>query len=623
MGKRRILVVEDKPNESKFIQLQLESLGYEVCGATATGEEAIELAEKEKPDLILTDIILSGELDGIKAAERIQNKLHVPIIYLTAYADEELLQRAKITEPYGYILKPFEQRELHCSVEIALYKHEVEKRLKEQKKLYDITIKSIADAIITTDNNGLITNINPEAQKLTGWNEKKAIGRDLNTVLKIQKEVTDISIPLLQENNYVIIGKDGSKIPIYKSAAPIYDDHGDVFGFVIVFNDISSRKKAEQEEITENKLNSMRYFSNRIAHDFNNQLTVVMGNISLAQLSGDDKAMQNARLREAELACNRVKNLTDELLAFSKTGSVSKIRLSAKDIIEKSANSAVQRSNVSNKFNFHPDLWPVEGDPELLKTAIVQIVKNADQSMPEGGTITINVKNVILNEYVDDEYDPGKYVLISIEDEGIGIPEEHIAKVFDPYFSTKQEGSGFGLSSAYAIIKNHDGYINASSKPGEGTKINIFLPASWLDEETIKNGHHSHTSDLSMSKILIMDDDISVRKVIGEMLSHMGCSVDYASHGSEAIDLYKTSIDNGEGYDALILDLVVSEGMGGFEAARQLLSAYPKAKIIISSGYSNDPVMSSYQRYGFKGMVTKPYNLDILEGVVKKVMELT
>jgi len=616
------LVVEDKLNESKFIQLQLEALGYEVCGATATGEEAIELAGKEKPDLLLTDIVLSGEIDGIKAAEHIQKELEIPIIYLTAYADEEFLQRAKITEPYGYILKPFEQRELHCSVEIALYKHEVEKRLKEQKKLYHITISSIADAIITTDNNGLITNINPEAQKLTGWNEKQAIGRDLITVLKIQKDQTDISIHMRKENNYIIIGKDGSKIPIYKSAAPIYDDNGNVFGFVIVFNDISSRKKAEQEEITEKKLNSMRNLANRIAHDFNDQLTVVMGNISLSQLSGNNKTIQKARLREAELACNRVKNLTDELLAFSKTGSVSKVRLSAKDIIEKAANSAVQRSNVSNKFNIHPDLWPVEGDPELLKTAIGQIVKNADQSMPEGGTITINAKNVILNEYVDDDCDPGKYVLVSIEDEGIGIPEEHITYIFDPYFSTKQKGSGFGLSSAYAIIKNHNGYINASSKPGEGTKINILLPASWLNEETIKNGSQSYLSDLSMSKILIMDDDISVRNVIGEMLSHLGCSVDYASDGSEAIDLFKTSIDNGKGYDAVILDLVVSEGMGGFEAARQLLSAYPKAKIIISSGYSNDPVMSSYQRYGFKGMVTKPYNLNTLERVVKKVVEL-
>ncbi len=620
--KQKILVVEDLKHESEYIQLKLGALGYEVCGSTTFGEEAVELALKTAPDLVLMDIILSGDMDGIEAAEHIQQSVNIPIVYLTAYADEPLLNRAKITVPYGYLLKPFEQRELHCAVEVALYKHKVEKEIREQRELYSITLSSITEAIITTDRHGLITNINPVAELLTGWSSRDAFGRAMEDVFHVVEEKTKESIDGITVPDSLLIKKDGSKIPIEKNAAPIYDDKGNVYGFVTVFNDITDRLRREEESFKAQKLESMGLFARRVAHDFNDQLTVIMGNISLTQLYHKEEDIEYERLKDAENACSRAKELTDELLSFARVGTPFKVASSIKDVVVISANEALAGSAIRCEFGFPDNLWPVEFDERQLNMAIKNIVKNSDEAMPEGGVIKIRAENILVDQDSGLICGHGRYVRVEIEDEGVGISQEHLAKIFDPYFSTKQKGSGMGLATVYSIIKNHQGYIGVDSKPGAGTRVDLYLPAA--DPTDCEEEKPIETNGVVEAgvRVLVMDDDEAIRDVIEEMLTFLGYEPSFAHEGSKAIELFKGARAKGEDYSLVIMDLTVVKGMGGLEATRNLLEIDPGVKVIVSSGYSNDPVMGDYTKNGFKDVVSKPYKLEDLDAAIKRVLRM-
>jgi PAS domain S-box-containing protein len=256
MAKAQILVVEDEIIIAMDIQDDLENMGYEVIGMVPSGEEAIKCAGELSPDLVLMDIVLEGDMDGITAAEEIRSRFNIPVVYLTAYSDNIILERAKLTEPFGYILKPFDERELQTNIEMALYKHKIEKRLKESQQWLSTTLKSIGDAVIATDKNGLVTFVNPVAESLTGWTHEEALGRDLTEVFKITNKGRPGENPALKalslgsavslEDDTMLISKDNSVRPIDDSAAPIKDDMGKVTGAVLVFHDITDRKKSEE-----------------------------------------------------------------------------------------------------------------------------------------------------------------------------------------------------------------------------------------------------------------------------------------------------------------------------------------------------------------------------------------
>ncbi|HVN25447.1 MAG TPA: HD domain-containing phosphohydrolase [Syntrophorhabdales bacterium] len=261
----RILVVEDESVVSKDIQESLKGLGYGVCGTASAGEEAIRKAESLQPDLVLMDIVLKGDIDGVEAAETIRSKFHIPVIYLTAYSDEYTLNRAKVTEPSGYILKPFDERELHTTIEVAMYRHTMQKRLKESERWFGTTLRSIGDAVIATNTQGRITFMNPVAEVLTGWKLPEALDKDLSEVFSVRDEDGCILLKnpvakVLEEGlvidlrNNILIGKDGSKLIVDDSAAPIVDDNGTIVGAVLVFRDVSERQKAEQKRTKMNSL---------------------------------------------------------------------------------------------------------------------------------------------------------------------------------------------------------------------------------------------------------------------------------------------------------------------------------------------------------------------------------
>ncbi|MBU4010543.1 MAG: response regulator, partial [Proteobacteria bacterium] len=353
-----------------------------------------------------------------------------------------------------------------------------------------------------------------------------------------------------------------------------------------------------------------------IAHDFNNILTSISGNISLAkmQLKPGNKTFD--LLSAAETASVRAQSLTRQLLTFAKGGTPVKETASIQTLIKESSLFVLQGSKSVCEFQIAQDLWPVEADMGQLSQVISNITINASQAMPEGGTIRITAENMMPEEIREIPVKPGRYIRISVRDQGVGITEKYLSNIFDPYFTTKQAGSGLGLATAYSIIKKHNGHISVASLPGTETTFDIYLPASDknipAEEETfLLKGK---------GKILVMDDDDLLRELAGEMLDTLGYESEFAKDGSEAVELYRKAMESEKPYDAVILDITIPGGMGGKEAVIILIEMDPEVKAIVFSGYSADEVLSNFSEYGFKGMMAKPFDTYALGKVLNDVL---
>jgi two-component system cell cycle sensor histidine kinase/response regulator CckA len=329
-----------------------------------------------------------------------------------------------------------------------------------------------------------------------------------------------------------------------------------------------------------------------------------------------DKAAR--RLEEAEKACFRAKDLTQQLLTFSKGGSPIKEITSVAEMVKESTEFVLSGSNIVCRYQIPDDTWPVEIDTSQISQVMSNMIVNAKQAMPQGGTIDISVQNIILQKTARFPLQPGRYIRISIKDEGIGIQETHLSTIFDPYFTTKNMGNGLGLATSYSIIKKHDGHIDVQSQLGAGTTFHIYLPAS---DKEIRIGDAVDPAPVGgHGKVLVMDDEDTVREIAAEMLFCLGYEVGLASDGKQALELYEEAERSGCSFDVVLMDLTIPGGMGGKEAITALLAKHPSANAIVSSGYSNDPIMSEFARYGFKGVVTKPYTVQELGDVLQRVL---
>lgn len=377
----------------------------------------------------------------------------------------------------------------------------------------------------------------------------------------------------------------------------------------------------QEELVKAGNLESIGILAGGIAHDLNNMLTVIMGYISMVKFDIKDNMDVANKLVMAEKASLRAKNLSQQLLTFSKGGSFIKKAASIVDIIKDSVDFTLRGSNVNAEFCISDDLWPVEVDEGQMNQVFNNLIINARQAMPTGGTINISAENINIDTGKS-EYDlglqMGRYIKISIQDQGIGIPEECLHKIFEPYFTSKQKGNGLGLAITYSIIKKHDGFISVESTQGAGTTFYIYLPASKKDalkKDDLKDGIIT-----GKGRILVMDDDASIRNITKQMLTSIGYSVCFAKDGVEAIDIYANAIKDRQPFDVVILDLTIQGGMGGKDAIKELLKIDPNVNAIITSGYSNDPAMTNFTRYGFKNVVAKPYKLEELSKILQEVI---
>lgn len=367
------------------------------------------------------------------------------------------------------------------------------------------------------------------------------------------------------------------------------------------------------------KLESLGILAGGIAHDFNNLLSVILANLQLAEFKLAKGQDATKELKTVEKATLRAAKLTKQLLAFSKGGAPVKQTAALHEIITETAEFALKGTPVKIEYFLPPDLWAVEIDTGQISQVLQNLLLNAYQAMPEGGTVKISARNEVLPPENGMMLQPGNYVMVAVEDEGVGIPEEILTKIFDPYFTTKEKGNGLGLASSYYIIKNHGGYIGVSSQVGSGSTFYIYLPASDKKPEA-KTGRKKHLLKEERKRILLMDDEPLLRNSVKEFLEDHGHEVQVAAEGREAVALYKKGREMKAPFDVVIMDLTIPGGMGGKEAARQILVLDPKAKIIVSSGYSDDPVLAKHTKYGFCDVITKPFPL---EELYEKIMRVT
>jgi CheY-like chemotaxis protein len=367
------------------------------------------------------------------------------------------------------------------------------------------------------------------------------------------------------------------------------------------------------------KLESLGILAGGIAHDFNNFLAGILGNISLAKLEVEPENKACGRLDAAEKAVLRAKELASKLLTFSKGGTPIRKPVSMEEIVKDSSYLAVMGSNCRCEFVLPEGLWPAIADAGKMGQVVNNLVINAVQAMPGGGTLRIRAENASIRQEEIPHVKAGDYVKIDLLDHGIGIPKENLPKIFDPFFTTKEKGSGLGLATSYNILKSHGGNIFAESTPGVGTAFHLYVPAvrGFVPAKGAKEGE---TAIRGKGRVLVMDDEEMILDVAGGMLEHLGYEPFFACDGAEAILDYIRDLDAGNPFDAVIMDLTIPGGMGGEEAARKLLDLVPDAKVIVSSGYSNDPVMSEYARFGFRGVVVKPYRIEELSRVLRDVI---
>ncbi|HML95060.1 MAG TPA: PAS domain S-box protein [Thermodesulfobacteriota bacterium] len=492
----------------------------------------------------------------------------------------------------------------------------------ESAERYRTLVENNYDIIVESSEEGKFLYLSPNFRESLGYDPDELLGKSM-----FGNVHPDDTPNVMKEFSRIIATRSPGKTVFrhrhrngtwrwLESSGRAFETAAGELRYVGIFRDITDRKRYEDELFKAEKLESLGVLAGGIAHDFNNLLTVILGNISVSKMHLKSSDRIYTRLTEAENASLRARDLTSQLLTFSKGGApVKEYVHTLGDLIRDTASFAVSGSKVRCDFDIADDLWPAEVDGGQISQVIHNLVINSDQAMPDGGVITVSAANT--NGKGPECGEDGNYIKISIADSGIGMTEDLVEKIFDPYFTTKQKGSGLGLATVYSIVKNHDGSIDVESEIGVGTKFDVYLPAAarkaaHMDGESgLRNGE---------GKILIMDDEETVRQVAGDMMKRLGYRVEAAADGQEAITKYLEAKEAGEPFDAVMFDLTVPGGMGGKEAFTRLLEIDPGVRAVVSSGYSNDPVMAKYDEYGFKGVVTKPYSIEELSRVLYEVL---
>lgn len=500
-----------------------------------------------------------------------------------------------------------------------------------QTELYRSLLHSSSDGIIVYDTSGLVKYVNPTFTEIFGWTLDELKNQRIPFLPESEREESMRHILALINDGIPCqafrtrrLTQDGRLIDISLSASRYSDHSGNPAGMLVILSDISKQVAAEKEALKVRKLESVGVLAGGIAHDFNNILGAILGNISLAQTYTDAGSELYKILTDSEKATLRAKDLTQQLLTFAKGGEPIKKVTELKAIIKDSTEFVLRGSNVKCAFDFACDLKPAQIDAGQISQVIQNIIVNANQAMPAGGCINIKVENLNINAADKTALRPGIYSKITITDQGCGIPQQILDKIFDPYFTTKDGNSGLGLAITHSIINKHNGSINIETEtdPGlnPGSTFTILLPAT--DQEVETNASNLETNQIRPENItiLIMDDEKMISDLLEKILQTKGFKTLTAEDGQDALNIYQERAATDNQISLTIMDLTVPGGMGGKEANEKLLEIDPQAKVIVSSGYANDPIMANFSEYGFKAALSKPFRMQELFSTIEEVL---
>jgi hypothetical protein len=502
--KAKILIVEDESLVAADLEDRLTRLGYAVTGIADNATDALRVARENLPDLALMDIHIIGPMDGIQTAGELRDQLRVPVVFLTSHADRGTLERACATEPFGYVVKPFEEHDLTATIETAFYRYQAEERLRKMERWLATTLRSIGDAVIATDLSGRITFVNPTAESLTGWKLQDALGRAFSEVFRVfkgpdRRPMNDVAqraihsgIGFELDEDVVLLARNGRETPIDDSTAPIRDDAGQITGAIVVFRDKTGRLQleAERRQLEEKmreaqKLESLGLMAGGIAHDFNNLLTAVMGHVNILEHALPDHFSQRDSLRQIHNASERGAALCRQMLAYAGKSFRSTVDFDLGRLTEDITDLLhVSLSKTAKlELNVAPDLPSVCGDPSQIQQVIMNFVINASDALDDKpGQIRVTVGTMRVTRHLlstaavaGAECKEGEYVFMEVADTGCGMSRETLTRIFDPFFSTKFVGRGLGLAAVSGIVRAHKGILTVESTLGAGSSFRLML----------------------------------------------------------------------------------------------------------------------------------------------------
>ncbi|HEX4337559.1 MAG TPA: response regulator [Polyangiaceae bacterium] len=628
-AEKTVLVVEDERVVAKDLQRTLIRLGYRVPVTVASAEDAVRAVAQECPDIVLMDIRIRGDLDGIETARILKKRFDVPVIYLTAYADSETVARAKSTEPLGYLLKPVKLDELRSTVEVALHKHEMERRLRERERWFSTTLRSIGDAVVSTDASGRVTFMNPVAETLTGWSTTEARGRHVSEVVHLVDESTNqrLEDPIssaLKSGRIIhvdgsLVAREGHQRAIADSAAPIVDDDGSTVGAVIVFRDVGEQRKVQHDLELTDRLASLGTMVASVAHEINNPLTLVMGGIGLAldelrrrkHELGSPRWLEDlcATLSQAEYGSEQIRNIVADLRTLSRPsadGTAIDVRRMLNWAIEAASHELRGRVKVTTSYAKTPR---VHADETRLGQVFVNLLVNAAQAMMQKPRGESELK-------VTTSLDAEGRVAVEIADNGPGIPGELLEKIFDPFFTTKKEsgGTGLGLSICRGIVTSLGGTVTVESTVGQGTTFKVTL-APAPDDGRAAPSVPPPSSTLS-AKVLVIDDEPMILKLAQRVLGTRH-EVVLAEGARAALD----ALDRGDLYDVILCD-VLMPGFSGVDLHEQILLRYPALapRVVFVSASAFTPRSFDFLASVPNRCLSKPFDRGELERAVLDVL---
>lgn len=626
---KKILIVEDEAIIACDLQRRLEHQGYTVTSAVATGEDAIKKAGEDSPDLVLMDIVLLGELDGIDAAGQIRALYGMPVVYLTAYADERTLERAKLTEPFGYVLKPFDDRELRSIIEMALYKHNIERQLRQSNEFLMTVIESMSHPFYVIDaDNFTVVLANTAARfgtltdksfcyALTHNADSPCSGTDHPcTIMEIRRTGKPVQL------EHVHYTHDGKALTYQIYGYPVFDKQGKVARVIEYALDVTENRILEGQLRQSQKMESIGRLAGGIAHDFNNLLTAILGYSELAMAELPEGHPVRRQVNIIAEAGNKAAALVRQLLAFSKKQVLEVKVLNINEVVENIGKilSLVIGEDIILDMNLSPGIWSVRADPGQLEQVLMNLAVNARDAMPCGGRLTVETENVELHEEYGRTHEgvkPGPYIMLAVTDTGSGIRPEVVEKIFEPFFSTKgNKGTGLGLSTVYGIVKQHNGHIYVYSEEGIGTTFKVYLPAGVENSGGTAEAPAKPLDLHGSETILVVDDEPSIRRLIVDTLEPLGYHLLEASCGEEALQrgiMFKGTID-------LLLTDVIMPDMNGHELAQRLKLTRPETDILYMSGYTDETISRLGIAHIKKMFVQKPLTPKKLAGIIREIL---